>query len=204
MTESTGAGRIAAVLAGVALLAALGARAQEAPRHVRGKLTEVAEGRLTVKTRTGQLMTVTMAPNYRVAETKAVTLSAIQPGSFIGTTTIEMPDGTGRSLEVHIFPPGVKMGAGHYPWDLKPGSMMTNGDVGKVVAGAKGDTIEVSYPGGSHTVLVPPKARIVETVPGDKTMLKPGVSVFLIAAPGPGGALASDAVVVGEKGAPPF
>jgi hypothetical protein len=197
-------GRIAAILAGGALLSAQAAVAQEAPRHVRGKLTEVAEGSLTVKTRTGQLMTVKMAPNFRVAETKAVTLAAIQPGSFIGTTTIEMPDGTGRSLEVHIFPPGVKMGAGHYPWDLKPGSMMTNGDVGKVVAGAKGDTIEVSYPGGAHTVLVPPKARIVETVPGDKTMLKPGVSVFLIALPGPDGALASDAVVVGEKGAPPF
>jgi hypothetical protein len=195
---------LAAMLASAALGAGGSAAAQDAIRHVRGKVTEVAAGSLTVKTRTGQLMTVKMAPNFRVAETKAVTLSAIQPGSFIGTTTIEMPDGTGRSLEVHIFPPGVKMGAGHYPWDLKPGSMMTNGDVGKVTAGAKGNTVEVAYPGGSHTVLVPPKARIVETVPGDVTMLKPGVSVFLIAVAGADGALASDAVVVGEKGAPPF
>jgi hypothetical protein len=204
MANSMRAGGIAAFLAGGLLIAGLSAAAQEGPRHVRGKVTAVTADSITVKTRTGQLMTVKMAPNFRVAETKQVTLSAIQPGSFIGTTTMELPDGTGRSLEVHIFPPGVKMGAGHYPWDLKPGSMMTNGDVGKVVAGAKGDTIEVSYPGGSHTVLVPPKARIVETVPGDLKMIKPGVSVFMIAGAGPDGALGADAVVVGEKGAPPF
>src|SRR5262249_31101687 len=131
------------------------------------------------------------------------TMAAIKPGSFIGTTTIERPDGTGRSLEVHVFPPGVKMGAGHYAWDLRPGSMMTNGDVGKVVSSPKGDTLEVSYPGGTHTVLVPPTAKIVETGPGDRGMVKPGVSVFVIAAKQPDGTLAASTVLVGENGAPP-
>jgi hypothetical protein len=190
-------------LAAIALAAPLAAAAQDGPRHIRGKVTEITADTVVVKTRTGQLMTVHMAPSFRVAATKTADLSAIQPGSFIGTTTVEQADGTGRSLEVHIFPPGVKMGAGHYPWDLKPGSMMTNGDVGKVVAGAKGNTIEVAYPGGTHTVLVPPKARIVETVPGDKAMLKAGVAVFIIAAKAPDGTLNADAVLVGEKGAPP-
>jgi hypothetical protein len=189
--------------AGLAVMWAGALQAQQAAQHIRGKIASVSASQIVVKTRKGLEMTIKMAPNFRVVAMKKVDMTAIVPGSFIGTTTVELPDGTGRSLEVHVFPPGVKMGAGHYPWDLKPGSMMTNGDVGKVVAGAKGNTIEVAYPGGTHTVLVPPNAPVVETVPGQVAMLKPGVAVFLIAAKLPDGSLATDAVLVGEKGAPP-
>jgi hypothetical protein len=193
-------------IAGAAFALAFSAdpsRAQDAPQHIRGKIASVSASQIVVTTRKGLAMTVKMVPNFRVAAMKRVDMAAIVPGSFVGTTTMELPDGTGRSLEVHVFPPGVKMGAGHYPWDLKPGSMMTNGDVGKVVAGAKGNTIEVAYPGGTHTILVPPKAPVVETVPGQLAMLKPGVAVFLIAAKQADGSLAADAVLVGERGAPP-
>ena len=82
---------------------------------------------------------VGLTPTWTVAVMKPVAIDAIQPGSFIGTSEMPNKDGTsGKSLEVHVFPPGVKMGEGHYGWDLKPGSMMTNGTVGKVVAGKKG------------------------------------------------------------------
>jgi hypothetical protein len=54
-----------------------------------------------------------------------------------------------------------------------------------------------------HTVLVPPSAKIVEIGGGDRTMVKPGVSVFVIAAKQPDGTLAADNVLVGENGAPP-
>ncbi|MDB5480784.1 MAG: hypothetical protein JWO83_1837 [Caulobacteraceae bacterium] len=192
---------LSAALSAAPLLAA----AQDAPQpqRVRGKVTSLTADTMVVKLKTGTPITVKLAPTWHVAALKTVTLAAIQPGSFIGTTTIERPDGTGRSLEVHVFPPGVKMGAGHYAWDLRPHSMMTNGDVGKVVTGPKGNTIEVSYPGGAHTVLVPPSAKIVEMGAGDRTMVKPGVSVFVIAQKQADGTLAADTVVVGEKGAPP-
>jgi len=181
------------------------AAAQDAPQpqRVRGKVASMSADSMVVKLKTGTPITVKLAPTWRVAALKTVTLDAIKPGSFIGTTTIERPDGVGRSLEVHVFPPGVKMGAGHYAWDLKPHSMMTNGDVGKVVTGPKGNTVEVSYPGGMHTVLVPPSAKIVEIGGGDRTMVKPGVSVFVIAAKQPDGTLVTDNVLVGENGAPP-
>ena len=194
---------------GVALTAALVAAspvavAQETQQqHVRGVVTSLTADSAVVKLKSGTLITLKLAPTWHVAALKTVDMSAITPGSFIGTTTIEKKDGTGRSLEVHVFPPGVKMGAGHYDWDLRPHSMMTNGDVGKVVAGAKGDTIEVSYPGGTHTVVVPPSAKIVEMGPGDRAMIKPGVHVFTVAANGTDGTLATDTLVVGEKGAPP-
>jgi hypothetical protein len=197
------AAAIAALLAGGALASGPMASAQDAQQHVRGKVTSVSTDSVVVKTRTGIALTVKLAPTWRVAVTKKVDMAAIKPGSFIGTTTIEKADGTGRSLEVHIFPPGVKMGAGHYAWDLRPHSMMTNGDVGKVVASPKGDTIEVAYPGGAHTILVPPSARVVETVPGERPMIKPGVGVFMVAAKLADGTLAADTVLVGENGEPP-
>src|SRR5580658_682002 len=192
---------MSAVLAAAPLLAA----AQDAPppQRVRGKVASITAGEMVVKLKTGTPITIKLAPTWRVAALKTVTLDAIKPGSFIGTTTIERPDGTGRSLEVHVFPPGVKMGAGHYAWDLRPHSMMTNGDVGKVVTGPKGNTVDVSYPGGAHTVLVPPSAKIVEIGAGDRTMVKPGVSVFVIAAKQADGTLAADNILVGENGAPP-
>lgn len=177
--------------------------AQEAQQHVRGEVRSLTADTVVVRTRTGRELDVKLTPDWRVAAIRRVDLSAIKPGSFIGTTTIEKADGTGRSLEVHVFPPGVKMGAGHYDWDLRPHSMMTNGDVGKVVASPKGDTVEVSYPGGSHTVVVPKGAPVVETVPGTRDMVRPGAKVFIIAARQPTGALSANTVVVGEKGAPP-
>ncbi len=195
-------GALLSVLVAAPLLAAAQDAAPQ-PQRVRGKVTSITADTMVVKLKTGTPITVKLAPTWRVAALKNVTLAAIQPGSFIGTTTIENPDGTGRSLEVHVFPPGVKMGAGHYDWDLRPHSMMTNGDVGKVVTGPKGDTIEVSYPGGTHTVLVPPSAKIVQMGTGDRTMVKPGVSVFVVAAKQADGTLSASTVVVGEKGEPP-
>jgi hypothetical protein len=194
-----------AVLSAALAAASVLAVAQDAPQpqRVRGKVASITADTMVVKLKTGTPITIKLAPTWRVAALKTVTLDAIKPGSFIGTTTIERPDGTGRSLEVHVFPPGVKMGAGHYAWDLRPHSMMTNGDVGKVVTGAKGNTVEVSYPGGTHTVLVPPSAKIVEIGGGDRTMVKPGVGVFVIAAKQPDGTLSADNILVGENGAAP-
>ena len=121
------------------------AQAPAAPSVVRGVVTAMDAASITVKGDRGAVQKVGLTPNWSVAVMKPVTLDAIKPGSFIGTAEMPKKDGTGRSLEVHVFPPGVKMGEGHYGWDLKKGSMMTNGTVGQVVAGKKGSRqLEVS------------------------------------------------------------
>ena len=135
---------------------------------------------------------------------KAVAIDAIQPGSFIGTTEMPSKDGsTGKSLEVHVFPPGVKMGEGHYGWDLKPGSMMTNGDVATVVAGKKGSReLDVSYPTGTRHITVPANVPVVQITPGKREMLKVGTPVFMVVGKTPNG-LVTNSVSVGENGAKP-
>jgi hypothetical protein len=103
----------------------------------------------------GKLVTVGLSGSWTVSVMKPIGIDAIQPGSFIGTAEMPQADGTGRSLEVHIFPPGVKMGEGHYAWDLRPRSMMTNGTVGKVAAGRHGRELDVTYPSGTRHLVVP-------------------------------------------------
>jgi hypothetical protein len=171
------------------------------PSVVRGVVTKLDETSITVKGDKG-LQTVKLAPSWGVAVMKPVTPDAIQPGSFIGTAEMPQKDGTGKSLEVHVFPPGVKMGEGHYGWDLKPGSMMTNGTVGKVMAGKKGSRqLEVSYSYGTRTITVPAKVPIVQITGGARTMVKPGVPVFMVVQKGADGQLTTANVSVGENGA---
>lgn len=198
--------RLAIVAAvGVMLMAAGSAAAQGARQIVRGVVASVTATSLVVTGRDGKPVTVGLAPNWTVAVMKPIAVDAIQPGSFIGTTEMPQADGTGVSVEVHVFPPGVKMGEGHYPWDLQPGAMMTNGTVGTVTSVSGGRAIDVSYPSGTRHIVVPPNIPIVTFSPGDQALIKPGVSVFLVAAAGADGALATTNVSTGENGtAPPM
>ena len=199
-------------LTAIAALAIAGAAHAQAPAPaanppqptvVRGTVTAMTPNQLTVKTDKGS-ETVALTPTWNVAVMKAVAIDAIQPGSFIGTTEMPSKDGsTGKSLEVHVFPPGVKMGAGHYGWDLKPGSMMTNGDVAKVVSGKKGSReLDVSYPSGQRHITVPANVPVVQITPGTREMLKVGVPVFMVVGKTANG-LVAGSVSIGENGAKP-
>ncbi|MCU1500400.1 MAG: hypothetical protein JWM47_4353 [Acidimicrobiales bacterium] len=191
-----------AVAAAAALTATAGLAQPAGTTMVRGKVASVEGDVVTVKG-ADKTYVVHMAPNWAVQVLKPITMDGIKEGSFIGTAEMPQADGTGRSLEVHVFPPGVKMGEGHYGWDLKPGSMMTNGTVGRVAKKGKGRQLEVNYTSGTRTIVVPPKTPIVEYGNGVKTQIKPGVAVFIVARNGPQGDLAANAVSIGDKGAKP-
>jgi hypothetical protein len=181
----------AAVVAGAAW-----AQPPAAPTVVRGVVSSLAGNTMKVKGAKGGVQTVTLTPNWTVAVMKPVTPDAIKPGSFIGTAEMPQKDGTGKSLEVHVFPPGVKMGEGHYGWDKKPGSMMTNGTVGTVVAGKKGTRqLEVNYSYGKRTINVPANVPIVQITGGSRD--------FMVVQKGAGGQLMAGSVSIGENGKPP-
>ena len=196
--------RMAMAAAAVTLAAgAAWAQAPAAPSVVRGTVTAMDASSLTVKGAKG-VQKVALTPNWSVAVMKPVEPEAIKPGSFIGTAEMPQKDGTGRSLEVHVFPPGVKMGEGHYGWDLRKGSMMTNGTVGTVVAGKKGSRqLEVNYSYGKRTITVPANVPIVQITGGTRAQVKPGVPVFMVVQKGAGGALMAGSVSIGEGGAKP-
>jgi hypothetical protein len=113
-------------------------------------------------------------------------------------------DGSQSALEVHIFPEAMRgTGEGHYPWDLRPQSTMTNANVEQIVTAVDGQTLTLKYKDGEKKIFVPANTPIVVYVPGDKSDLKPGAKVFILAMKQPDGTLQGRAWRVGRDGVTP-
>jgi len=137
-------------------------------------------------------------------------LSDIKPNSYIGVTSEPQPDGTQRAVAIHIFTEGQRgTGEGHRPWDLRPGTTMTNAAVETIATAVDGPVITVKYKMGDRTdekkVVVPADTPIVAYAPGDKSELKPGAAIIIFnATTQPDGTLQTPAVNVGRGLTPPM
>jgi hypothetical protein len=173
-------------------------------QRIRGDVVSVDGLDLRVKERSGEMLTIKLAENYVVTGVAKVGIEAITPNAFVGTATMPQSDGTQTALEVLVFPEsGRGSGEGHYPWDLQPGSMMTNATVADVVAVGPGRRMTLRYKDGEKVILVPANAPIVTFEPGDRAMLKAGAHVLLTATRQPDGSLTAARVAVGKDGLVP-
>jgi hypothetical protein len=158
----------------------LPASAQETVR-IRGTIESVAGDVYVVKNRDGAEMKVAMTGDKPlfVAIVKS-TMADIKPGMFVGSTGMTQPDGSQKAIEVHIFPESMRgTGEGHYDWDLKPNTKMTNANVEQTVNGVDGPTLTVKYKDGEKKLMVTPETAVVTYVVGDKSDLKPGTKIFV-------------------------
>jgi hypothetical protein len=167
-----------------AALVTLTAKAQESPPvRVRGTIERVDGQDLMVKSRNGPELKVVLDDNALIVAVVKASLSDIKPGSFVGISATPQPDGSQRAAEVHIFPEAMRgTGEGHYAWDLRPQSTMTNGNIEQAVAGVDGQTLTVRYKDGEKKISVPPDTPIVSYVPSDRSELKSGIKIFIGAA----------------------
>jgi hypothetical protein len=178
--------------------------AQETVR-VRGSVERVDGSTYVIKARDGAELKVTLADNALVVAIVKASLSDIKPGTFIGVTGMPQVDGSQKAVEVHIFPEAMRgTGEGHYPWDLRPQSTMTNANVEQAVTGVDGQTLSVKYKDGEKKITVPPDVPIVTYLPGDKAELKSGVKIFIAAAKKqPDGTLQAPRINYGRDGLTP-
>lgn len=179
------------LLAGVFALAATAADAQQKPQRIRGTITAFDGTMLSVKSRDGRDLTVELKEKASVAAAKAITLADLKQGDYVGSTTMKRDDGTLVAVEVHTIPRSVR--EGYFPWDLQPGSMMTNANVASVVQAAGGQELTLAYKDGSQKIVVPPGTPIVTTVAADRSFLKPGEYVWFNADVGADGKLSTSA-----------
>lgn len=188
------------------LLAAfsLAALAQTPPARVRGTVEKLENNVMTVKAPDGKRVEVKLADNYAVVGLTRAKIADIGAGKYIGTTTVGERNGGLVALEVHIFTEAMRgVGEGHYPWDTKPDSKMTNGNVADVKSVGKDRMLTVQYKGGEQKVLVPPNAKIVVYGPAERSDLKKGAHIFCVAQRAGDGSLSAARVNVGLKGATP-
>ena len=187
------------------ILAAPLAWAQQSPPvRVRGTIERVEGAIYVIKARDGTELKLTVADKPSIAALVKASLTDIKPGFFVGVTSMPQPDGSQRALEVHIFPEAMRgTGEGHYAWDLRPQSMMTNADVDQIGAAVDGRTLTLKYKDGEQKIFVPADTPIVIYEVGDRTDLKPGAPVFIVAVKQPDGTLEGRAWRVGRNGAAP-
>ncbi|MGB8633034.1 MAG: hypothetical protein WCD69_27270 [Xanthobacteraceae bacterium] len=187
------------------ILAAPPLRAQESPPiRVRGTIERVDGPIYVIKARDGAELKLTVAEKPSIATLVKASLADIKQGSFVGVTSMPQPDGSLRAVEVHIFPEAMRgTGEGHYPWDLRPQSMMTNADVEQVGASVDGGTLTLKYKDGEKKIFVPADVPVVIYDVGDRTDLKPGAPVFIVAVKQPDGTFEGRAWRVGRNGAAP-
>jgi hypothetical protein len=195
------------ILFGVMLVATV-SFAQQPPStvRIRGQIDQVDGDLLQIKARSGEEMKVKLVDPARVMALVKASLADIKVGSFIAVTAMPQADGTQKAIAIHIFLESQRgaVPERHGPWDLRPGSTMTNAIVETSVTGVDGQTFTVKYKDGEKTVIVPPDTPIVAVAQGSKDELKPGVAIIIFAATKqPDGSFTAPGLYAGRGGVVP-
>jgi hypothetical protein len=196
------------IAAAFALALSAAASAQQAPpAALRGIIERVAPDRqsLDVRTREGEEKTLLLPGDATVARVAAASLADVKPGVYVGVAALPGGDGGAlKALEVHIFPESLRgAGEGFRPFDLAPGSTMTNGDVNARVERVDGAQIVVAYKGGEQTIAIDKSTPIVALEPGGLGDLMAGAAIVARGEAGEGGAYEARRIVVGVGGVTP-
>jgi hypothetical protein len=172
--------------------------AQTATR-VRGTITALEGDVLSVKSREGKDLKIHLVSNVGVTTAKTTTLDELK-GKYVGVTAINK-DGKMTAVEVHAIPPQAK--PGHFPWDLQPGSTMTNANLDGIAQLSGGNEITLNYQGGSQKILVPPGTPMVAFDPGSRADLKPGEWIWTNARQEADGKIVAERLNVSKDGVKP-
>jgi len=170
--------------------------------RVRGTITSIDGGILSVKNRDGVEMKLKLADNAPVNQIVKASLADVKTGAYIAITGMPQPDGSQKATAVYIFPEAQRgLAEGHRPWDFAANSTMTNATVDSQVAGKDGQTLTVKYKDGEQKFVVTPTTEIIAGSRKSAADLKPGQKIFMIAAKKlPDGTLEAPNIAFGDYG----
>jgi hypothetical protein len=144
------------VLGAVAVVASANSALAQDMVRVRGTIESIDGSTYAIKSRDGADLKVALPDSAQIAAVVRGSLVDIKQGSFVGVTAMPQADGSLSALEVHIFPEAMRgSGEGHYSWDLRPGSTMTNATVDQVITDVDGQTLTLKYKNGENENLCP-------------------------------------------------
>jgi hypothetical protein len=154
------------------------------PGRIRGQIEKADGNMLVLKTRDGAMLNVTLDEKVRVSALVKASLADIKNDTFIGIAGMPQSDGSIEAFSVHIFLPAQRgvVADRHGPWDAKPGSTMTNAYVESIVTAKDGENVMVKYKDGEKKITITPKTAITAVAPGNKSELKAGTQIIIMAA----------------------
>jgi hypothetical protein len=191
---------MAVLWAALGLLVTVGAAAQNI--NVRGTVTAFDGKSIAVKTREGKDISVAMADDTTVSTARPLKLSDLKMGQVVAVTTIKRPS-DGATVAIDVRPISATARQGLSPYDLQPNSTMTNATLEATVQSAGGQELTLNYQTGTVKVLVPEGTPMSQAGPGERSDIKPGAVIFLVAKPGSDGGLIAVRAQVSKDGVNP-
>jgi hypothetical protein len=196
-----------AALAGVVALLSLPVLAQTSsakPVRIAGTVDRLDGNALTVNTKDGQRVSVTLSDDAAVYGIEKRTVADIKAGDFLASGGIKQADGEIHAVEVRIFPEALRgIGEGQRAWNREPDGIMTNATVGTVTQTPKGGVIHVTYKDGESDYIVGPDIPVLAYVAADRNLLRPGTSVVLSAQKAADGTLTARRLTAEKSGVKP-
>lgn len=188
------------LILGIFAFASGGALAQKNV-NIRGTITAFDGKVISVNTRDGGAVSIELPDNVAVAGTKAITLADIKPGMPLGVTTIKRADGEIVAIDVRPIPATAALGLS--PFDLQPGSTMNNALLEGQAQSSSGSELTLNYKTGMVKVLVPPGTPMSQAIPGNRSDIKPGETIFVAARVDADGKITAARVQVSTNGVKP-
>src|ERR1051326_4199350 len=173
------------------------------PVRVRGTIEKVDGDKVSIKARDGAEVKVAVSDKTRVQSLVKKPLADIKAGDFLASTGMKGTDGKIHAIEVRIFPEAQPDGGRQFAWDLGSDTVMTNATVGTVAEATQGKVVHVKFKDGESEYSIGPDVPILAPVPGDKSLLKPGVAVFLAGPKEADGTVAAAFMYVEKDGIKP-
>ncbi len=172
------------------------------PRVIRGAIVSVDGATVAVRTRAGEQIKLHLKDDQQITAVVPAALADVKPGVFVGIAAMPGDGGALTAMEVHIFLEAQRgSGEGFRPFDLAPGSTMTNANISATIDTVSGPKLTLTYKGGEQTILVDKGTPIVTFAPGEAGDLKPGADIDIFRPTATSdGAYEAARVLVGRNG----
>jgi len=199
------------------------ATAATGAQRFHGTVAEFDGPFLTLTLAGKKTVTLGMTAATRLIHNRALQLTDLQPGSYVGTAALKGADGKLRAQAIRVYPPEMRgQGEGEYPIDpANPMRLLINGAITTVTPGGIGGVVTIAFHGAANPAATECSGRavpggctgaaeiqfargvpIIAIEAGDGAQLLPGATVNVSAAPDATGTLVATAVTI-ERDAPP-
>jgi hypothetical protein len=149
-------------------------------------VVSVGDEAVVLKQKDGTDVTVAMTRGWTVSKPRKATIAELRLGDFIGSANADQGAGKGKANELRIFEPGYRPEYGTHSINAE-GTSMTHGFVFGITKQADGTGLEIAYPDGRRSIVVPDGMDITVSDLLPRSVLVPGVAVSSVTRPSPDG-----------------
>lgn len=163
-----------------------GRKTQEPPRGVSGTVASVSDDVVVLKQKDGTSISVPMTRGWTVSMPRKSTIAEGRLGDFVGSASADLAADKGRANELRVFEPGYRPEYGTHSM-AAPGVSMTHGFVFGMASAEGGTALDIAYPDGRRTILLPESMAVTVSDLLPRTVLAPGTAVSGVTRAGPDG-----------------